>query len=1038
MSTLAQISTDLINAESFIENFGAAFETLKSHSSSIIAFSNQWESILSSFSTMRSSLAGRMDELEKKKKQLDSLENELANRQKELELRKKEVDSAEKSIDERRKALELKEKQSIGNAGTLVVKTEPPGDLAVDNVDEDASLRLCLKMDGKTLQLFLNDRFHDHESMVEEVYYAIRLSNDPARLVLDAMEGFFPPHLKKGNVEYEARVVRSSCVLLLEQLLKLKSSMKRAVKRAARKLAVQWREKMKLEGMSYAVVLGFLMLVAVYRLSADFDNNELESLLGMVDKHVADKLCIRLGISAGFSAQATSSAFAVETVQNDQPNLKTDIVPSISSGPSDLAVDNGGEDVSLRVCLKMDGKTLQLYLNDRFHDHESMGEEVYHVIRLSNDPARLVLDAMEGFFPPHLKKGNVEYEARVVRSSCVLLLEQLFKLKSLMKRAVKRAARKLAFQWRGKMKLEGVSYAVVLGFLMLVAVYRLSADFDNNELESLLGMVDKHVADKLCMRLGISAGFSAQATSSALAVETVQNDQPNLKTDIVPSISSGPGHELHSICENMDANGLRSYLIAHVKEQSLLYKKVLDALQFASDPARLVYHVVLGFYQSSSRIFPGDANKASCILLLEQLLELSPGISKEMKYEALKFAVHWKARFGKQGNPPLDVFGFLLFLTVYKLGCFFAGDELLLLFGTFYTDDDVYRLDLNPKLCHALCLETKIPDVVETLIEHEEIILAVRYICAFNLVDRFPPAPLLKRHVELETHDAVKKRRRKPSVNNTQNALEELNVLRAVLKCISDCKLESKYPPTALKERIHQLDKVIAEKRKNSYPINSLKEKEKTSKPSPETAKESEAQVAKKRAECTSTTEPQPPQQSQVKRLKLVAQTTGSPNNIAASKSTVQPGERQPQEPCSIALVKNDTPVTPSTAVNTGPTSEKTAVAAASSVVQSTKPLVQMTRSLGNSGGVAMGLASRPYSYMLPSHVGPNTFAPPNNTNTQQLVTHGSYPGMLPSPIPPGPVFNHPRPPPGAPVQCARPILIPPFGLQHVYPPPPS
>ncbi|GAB2211451.1 hypothetical protein Drorol1_Dr00024764 [Drosera rotundifolia] len=275
----------------------------------------------------------RFREIESKKNELECKEKLIEERFREIEMKKGELSCLERSMGERMKDLESEEKRFNGNsAGGVVVKTEPVAELAelelkekrlngnnprgvvvktepdsefgVGADDNDASLRLCVKMDGKALQVFLNDRFNEHESMGHQVYYALRLSKNPARLALDAMEGFFAPHLKKGDSEYDARVVRSSCLLLLDQLLKLKPVVERPVREEARVLAFQWKEKMRAEGESYIVVLGFLMLVAGYELSAEIDKSELGWLLHLIAlKETRHSVSPRLNGQSGLSGE---------------------------------------------------------------------------------------------------------------------------------------------------------------------------------------------------------------------------------------------------------------------------------------------------------------------------------------------------------------------------------------------------------------------------------------------------------------------------------------------------------------------------------------------------------------------------------------------------------------------------------------------------------------------------------------------------------------------------------------------------------------
>ena len=267
------------------------------------------------------------------------------------------------------------------------------------------------------------------------------------------MEGFYPPHLKKGDVEFDERIVQGSCCLLLEQLLKLSPDVNPQVEEEAMSLAMEWRMKMRVDAENSLEVLGFLQLLASYRLASAFDANELVKYLEKVAEHEQmRKLCGVLGLD-----------------------------DKIQSKPSENLIT-------------MDGKSLQIFLNERWKEHNLMRHEVANTLRLSSDPSKLVLDAMEGFYPPHLKKGDVEFDESVIRGSCVLLLEHLFKLSPSIKPDVKKEARRLAMEWRLK----------VLGFLQLLASYGLASAFDADELILYLEKVAEHEQlPGLCQILGV-------------------------------------------------------------------------------------------------------------------------------------------------------------------------------------------------------------------------------------------------------------------------------------------------------------------------------------------------------------------------------------------------------------------------------------------------------------------------------------------------------------------------------------------------------
>ncbi|KAH1083183.1 hypothetical protein J1N35_022944 [Gossypium stocksii] len=198
----------------------------------------------------------------------------------------KDLHSKEKKLAEWSKELERK---SLASAMHPQVKNEAAGSLSIKcSMDHSspAHLRFCIHMDGKDLQMFLNGRWKEHGSIGTEVAMALQLSGDPAKLVLDAMEGFYPPHLSKGDREFEGDVARRSCILLLEELMKLSPEIKPDVRKEAMKLAFDWITKMRVEPGHELEVLGFLRLLASFQLADAFDADELVNFLVFAAQHI--------------------------------------------------------------------------------------------------------------------------------------------------------------------------------------------------------------------------------------------------------------------------------------------------------------------------------------------------------------------------------------------------------------------------------------------------------------------------------------------------------------------------------------------------------------------------------------------------------------------------------------------------------------------------------------------------------------------------------------------------------------------------------
>lgn len=194
-----------------------------------------------------------------------------------------------------------------------------------------------------------------------------------------------------------------------------------------------------------------------------------------------------------------------------------------------------------------------------------------------------------------------------------------------------------------------------------------------------------------------------------------EKELPDIQQVLCSIDSSSPsiGGDIYSLCRNMDADGLRSYLTEHhLKGKFIIHDKILDALRYAPDPGKLVIEVTRS---SSHQIFvdkaESKADKNSCILLLMQFMKLSPPITPVVEEEAKNFADFLNARLISMGNSntPADNFGFLQFVAAFKLASFYDPHQLIFLFRKFYSGHEVYRKGQLACLCRALGLSKMIP-----------------------------------------------------------------------------------------------------------------------------------------------------------------------------------------------------------------------------------------------------------------------------------------------------------------------------------------
>ncbi|XWS58505.1 hypothetical protein CRYUN_Cryun08bG0039900 [Craigia yunnanensis] len=196
--------------------------------------------------------------------------------------------------------------------------------------------------------------------------------------------------------------------------------------------------------------------------------------------------------------------------------------------------------------------------------------------------------------------------------------------------------------------------------------------------------------------------------------------------------------------------------------------------------------------------------RKSCILLLEQLRTFLLQIEPHVNEEVLKLAVDWK-EITQKHQKGVMAYGFLQLIVTYCLLSAYDADELLCLLVI----ASEYRQ--SPDLCLALGLTDKIHVLIETIVKDNLRLEAIAYICAFDLVDKFPPAHMLKVHLEY-SKESLYHKAKKSHWKWHQIIDHEIAVVRKVIGCIADHKLESLYPPNDLEDYIIQLEMQKAER----------------------------------------------------------------------------------------------------------------------------------------------------------------------------------------------------------------------------------
>ncbi|PRQ42017.1 hypothetical protein RchiOBHm_Chr3g0453061 [Rosa chinensis] len=219
-----------------------------------------------------------LDEVQVKEEHFVSLEKPIQEQEMHLCSLQKLVQQRDKELDSLSHELQRKER----HLEEVELKMAKLGHAIPSYVSDDHS---SIHWDGRGLQMFMNEQLKRIYSMGSEMSAILKASSDPAKLVLDAMQGFYPSSSTLDNKEthFDLTVIRRSCILLLEDLKRMSPQINVRVRNEAMKLAADWKAKI-VSSENTQEILGFLRLVNTYGLSSMYDAKDLQSLLAVVHK----------------------------------------------------------------------------------------------------------------------------------------------------------------------------------------------------------------------------------------------------------------------------------------------------------------------------------------------------------------------------------------------------------------------------------------------------------------------------------------------------------------------------------------------------------------------------------------------------------------------------------------------------------------------------------------------------------------------------------------------------------------------------------
>lgn len=257
------------------------------------------------------------------------------------------------------------------------------------------------------------------------------------------------------------------------------------------------------------------------------------------------------------------------------------------------------------------------------------------------------------------------------------------------------------------------------------------------------------------------------------------------------------------------------YMNEYLKEKEPSRDLITHALGASLGSGKLVLEAIGLFYPSE--LNKGGMNcelsviRRSCVVLLEEMMKVRPLIRPEVKEEAVKLALEWKAKARNEATNSLELWAFLQLVGAFGLIGEFDRDEIFKLFGS------VAVRKQAPELFKSLGFADKASEFIQKLVSEKKRLDAIRFIHAFEQLDKFPPMPLLKAHLKFAKKDANTsfKKGQDPIKVQDEAIDKEVVSLRAIIRCIESYKLgvEPQYSPENLRKRISELKKQKKERK---------------------------------------------------------------------------------------------------------------------------------------------------------------------------------------------------------------------------------
>ncbi|KQK14305.1 uncharacterized protein LOC100822902 [Brachypodium distachyon] len=244
----------------------------------------------------------------------------------------------------------------------------------------------------------------------------------------------------------------------------------------------------------------------------------------------------------------------------------------------------------------------------------------------------------------------------------------------------------------------------------------------------------------------------------------------------------GVDKDLMAACATMDSTSLVEFVCKIGRRQEYHL-----AMRHAQDAAALALRVVRGFLLKKQT--KNNNVWENCVQLIRCVPEQSPEFSMSTIEQAKQLAKDWKNMIDKPENCGdlgiLASWALLYFLISYNIVSEFGVDEIIRLFGTVPRK---YQRRKCFELCKDLGLVSRISDLIGYLIANGQQLSVIQLVHALDLVDEYPPLPLLEGYVEKAKGTALELLSKNASHKNpaVSKEIQSLRVAHTMLKQHTD------------------------------------------------------------------------------------------------------------------------------------------------------------------------------------------------------------------------------------------------------------